>query len=37
MSMVSDAELNRIAIKGLKDYSSLDEIDWDLWPRKWRR
>ena len=27
MSMVGDAELNRIAIKGLKDYSSLDEIE----------
>jgi hypothetical protein len=27
MSMVGDAELNRIAIKGLKDYSLLDEIE----------
>jgi hypothetical protein len=27
MSMVGDAELNRIAIKGLKDYSSLNEIE----------
>jgi hypothetical protein len=27
MSMTSDAELNRIAIKGLKDYSSLEEVE----------
>ena len=27
VSMVGDAELNRIAIKGLKDYLSLDEIE----------
>src|SRR5205807_9803676 len=27
MSMSSDAELNRIAIKGLQDYSSLDEVE----------
>ena len=27
MSLMGDAELNRIAIKGLKDYSSLDEIE----------
>jgi hypothetical protein len=25
MSMAGDAELNQIAIKGLKEYSSLDE------------
>jgi hypothetical protein len=27
MNMTSDAELNRIAIKGLKDYSSLTEVE----------
>ena len=26
MNLMSDAELNRIALKGLRDYSSLDEI-----------
>ena len=27
MNLMRDAELNRIALKGLKDYSSLDEIE----------
>jgi hypothetical protein len=27
MNLMRDAELNRIAIKGLRDYSSLDEIE----------
>ena len=27
MNLMSDAELNRIALKGLKDYSSLNEIE----------
>jgi hypothetical protein len=27
MNLMGDAELNRIALKGLKDYSSLNEIE----------
>src|SRR5450432_2559314 len=27
MNLMGDAELNRIALKGLRDYSSLDEIE----------
>jgi hypothetical protein len=27
MTLMGDADLNRIAIKGLKDYSSLDEVE----------
>jgi hypothetical protein len=27
MNLMGDAELNRIALKGLRDYSSLDEME----------